>query len=126
MTHLGGRRMDRRQFLKHGCWWAAGMAGLAMSPAGWVWAEGRRPPPPTAGRIALIVDDIGFSVRQAECFLRLRLPLTFSILPRLPYSAHLAQAIGDQGHDVMLHQPMYGSQLRHGSNLRAGNGHTAL
>lgn len=98
--------MNRRQFLRHGCWWAAGMAGLAMSPAGRVWAAGRRPPPPTAGRIALIVDDIGFSVRQAECFLRLRLPLTFSILPRLPYSAHLAQAIGDQGHDVMLHQPM--------------------
>jgi len=57
-------------------------------------------------RIALIIDDIGYSIPRARQFLRLNIPVTFSVLPRVPHSRELAREIADQGHDVMLHQPM--------------------
>jgi polysaccharide deacetylase 2 family uncharacterized protein YibQ len=57
-------------------------------------------------RIALIIDDIGNSLTQAHRFLRLNIPITFSVLPRLRYSYLLAKEIQKDGHDVMLHQPM--------------------
>jgi len=58
------------------------------------------------GRIALIIDDIGFSIPRAQQFLDLDLPITFSILPRLHYSQVLAHEIHEQGHEILLHQPM--------------------
>lgn len=64
-------------------------------------------------QIALIIDDIGYSVARARWFLDLNIPITFSILPRVPFSRELADEIADHGHDVMLHQPMepYNSRL---------------
>ncbi len=66
--------------------------------------------PPIEGslrpRIALIIDDIGYSYRRARQFLKLDLPLTFSILPKLPKSHQLAIEISDHGREIMLHQPM--------------------
>lgn len=57
-------------------------------------------------RIALIIDDIGSSVERARKFLKINAPITFSILPCLSHSFHLAGEIHDSGHQVMLHQPM--------------------
>ncbi len=57
-------------------------------------------------RIALIIDDIGFSETRLDSFLEIGAPLTFSILPKLPMSAQLAEKIHREGHEVMLHQPM--------------------
>jgi polysaccharide deacetylase 2 family uncharacterized protein YibQ len=107
----GLRHMNRRQFL--GCagyWWGGALLGWwAWPPVRAVAAERR----PTVGQIALIIDDIGFAVSQADRFLELRLPLSFSILPQLPHSQRSAQAIHREGHDIMLHQPMepYDSRL---------------
>lgn len=56
--------------------------------------------------IALIIDDIGHSLSHARQFLKLGVPITFSILPRLVYSYDLAVEIYDKGHEIMLHQPM--------------------
>jgi polysaccharide deacetylase 2 family uncharacterized protein YibQ len=56
--------------------------------------------------IALIIDDIGYSISRARNFLNLNIPLTFSILPRLTHSHPLAAEIHDKGHEIMLHQPM--------------------
>ncbi len=63
--------------------------------------------------IALIIDDIGFSFSRARQFLELRVPMTFSILPRLEKSHDLAHEIRSEGHEIMLHQPMepYNSEL---------------
>jgi len=63
--------------------------------------------------IALIIDDIGYSISRAREFLSLNIPVTFSILPRVPHSRELAVEISDHGHEVMLHQPMqpYDSSL---------------
>jgi len=57
-------------------------------------------------RIALIIDDIGFSRSHARQFLNLGVPITFAILPRLVYSYELALEIHDNGHEILLHQPM--------------------
>ena len=57
-------------------------------------------------RIALIIDDIGFSFSRTRLFLDLKVPITFSILPRLFHSRDLAYEIHDKGHEIMLHQPM--------------------
>ena len=57
-------------------------------------------------RIALIIDDIGFSRSLARQFLNLGVPITFAILPRLIYSYDLALEIHDNGHEILLHQPM--------------------
>jgi polysaccharide deacetylase 2 family uncharacterized protein YibQ len=56
--------------------------------------------------MAIIIDDIGNSLDRAREFLAMGAPLTFSILPRLPYSSLLAGEIAASGQEVMLHQPM--------------------
>jgi hypothetical protein len=57
-------------------------------------------------RIALIIDDIGYSGAIARQFAQLDLPLTFSILPRLDHSRELAVELQSRGYEIMLHQPM--------------------
>jgi polysaccharide deacetylase 2 family uncharacterized protein YibQ len=59
-----------------------------------------------APRIAFIIDDIGSSISRAQAFLDLKMPMTFSILPKLQYSDLLAEEINEQGQEIMLHQPM--------------------
>jgi polysaccharide deacetylase 2 family uncharacterized protein YibQ len=59
-----------------------------------------------APRIAFIIDDIGSSISRAQAFLDLKMPITFSILPKLQYSDILAEEIYEQGQEIMLHQPM--------------------
>lgn len=63
--------------------------------------------------IALIIDDIGYSASRARNFLKLNIPITFSVLPRLTNSHILAAEIHNKGHEIMLHQPMepYNSHL---------------
>jgi len=63
--------------------------------------------------IALIIDDIGYSIPRARDFLNLNIPITYSVLPRLTHSYNLAVEIHDKGHEIMLHQPMepFNSQL---------------
>lgn len=65
---------------------------------------------PCGPKMALIIDDIGHSRQMAHRFLELPIPITFSILPRLPFSLSLADTIHDLGHEIMLHQPMEPNQ----------------
>jgi polysaccharide deacetylase 2 family uncharacterized protein YibQ len=60
----------------------------------------------TKPRLALIIDDIGASLSHAKFFLELNVPMTFAVLPRLPVSEESAFLIHNQGHEIMLHQPM--------------------
>ena len=105
--------MDRRKFLSKS---SAFLVGTLLGLPGFTKAfafpepEGDSSPHP---RIALIIDDIGFSVNRAKRFLDFDVPITFSILPRLPRSHHLASMICYEGQEIMLHQPMepYNSSL---------------
>ncbi|MBN1906257.1 MAG: divergent polysaccharide deacetylase family protein [Deltaproteobacteria bacterium] len=60
----------------------------------------------TNPKIAIIIDDIGFSKDRLYEFLDIGACLTFSILPKLPMSAPLAEKIHSFGYEIMLHQPM--------------------
>jgi len=98
--------MNRREFLCKSGYVIAGTlisAGSFSRVCACDDQENGFPPQP---RIALIIDDIGYSVPLARSFLQLNIPLSFSILPRLPYSRELSAEIRGRGHDVMLHQPM--------------------
>jgi len=57
-------------------------------------------------RLAVIIDDIGYSRSLAKRFWDLQVPLTFAVLPRLEKSRDLAEEIHARGHEIMLHQPM--------------------
>lgn len=64
-------------------------------------AEARAP------RLALIIDDFGYSHgATAEAFLELDVDLTISVLPGEAYSRRLAKEIRAAGKDLLLHLPM--------------------
>ena len=94
--------MNRRKFLiKSATFFAGSLLGLnSYSRA---IASDRSTIRP---KIALIIDDIGFSRKRLSNFLEIGIPITFSILPRLEKSTALAEEIHSEGHEVMLHQPM--------------------
>lgn len=62
--------------------------------------DGQRP------RVAIIVDDIGQHKEPIDRLLKLEGPLTFAILPNLPYSKYAAEKAHARGWDVILHLPM--------------------
>lgn len=64
-------------------------------------------------KIAVIVDDVGYDIKNAIRLLELRRPMTISIFPQLKYSRHIAELAHDMGFEVMMHLPMdSGKRLR--------------
>lgn len=57
-------------------------------------------------RVAIVIDDLGQNMEAARDLMRLRSPLTFSVMPRLPFSRQTAEAAHQAGIEVMLHLPM--------------------
>jgi hypothetical protein len=94
--------MDRRAFLLKSLGWT--LAGFAGSSSFFkALAMGRRP---YDARMAIIIDDIGSSRSHADAFLRISSNLTYAVLPHLPRSVELAHTIHEDGHEILLHQPM--------------------
>ncbi|NOX97746.1 MAG: divergent polysaccharide deacetylase family protein [Nitrospirae bacterium] len=60
-------------------------------------------PPP---RVALIIDDLGYSLRAAKPLLDIKYPLTLSILPGLRYSVSLAKRMSQPPFEATLHLPL--------------------
>lgn len=70
-----------------------------------------RPPPSSEipkgkGKIAIVLDDWGYSVKQMPLLESIRQPVTVAVLPGLPYSTQVAQRAHFNGDEVILHQPM--------------------
>jgi len=98
--------MDRRGFLfKSASLMAGSLFGLNSFSKALAFGEHLNKPF-FQPRIALIIDDIGYSLSRARQFLELEVPITFSILPHLANSHELAMKIHGKGHEIMLHQPM--------------------
>ncbi|RUM37053.1 MAG: hypothetical protein DSY57_04750 [Desulfobulbus sp.] len=57
-------------------------------------------------RIALIIDDMGYHRQIGQRLLALDLNLTFSFLPKAPYTEKQEEQAWEKGHDVLLHLPM--------------------
>lgn len=58
------------------------------------------------GTVAIIVDDMGSSMKEVNELMAIKLPLTFSIIPGLAKGKEVAQAAQANGYLVMIHIPM--------------------
>jgi hypothetical protein len=102
--------MNRRTFLLNSTSILfGGLLGLDGLSRAFCFSDWKEKPLP---RIAIIIDDIGFSRSLARRFLDLEVPITFAILPKLERSIDLAEEIHAQGHEIMLHQPMEAHNCR--------------
>ena len=63
-------------------------------------------PPDGIPRIAIIIDDLGQDRHMAQKFLDLPGPLTFSVLPHLPHTRDVVEAVHAKKWEVMVHLPM--------------------
>ena len=57
-------------------------------------------------KIALVIDDWGYNNKVLRKALDLKIPITFAILPRLPYSTKIANRVNSSGHEAILHLPL--------------------
>lgn len=74
-------------------------------------------------RIAIIIDDLGYSLYLGQQAVELPGEVTYSVLPQLPYSRVIAQRAHKHGKEIMLHMPM---QATDGRALGPGGLHRAL
>ncbi len=98
--------MHRRAFIR---------MALRWSLTGWLGLSGALTMPlgarastvlPSFARIALIIDDVGFSRSVIKPLMAIPADLTYSILPHLQFSNLLAHEIHSHGFEILLHQPM--------------------
>ncbi|NIW15331.1 MAG: hypothetical protein GWN31_15705, partial [Candidatus Thorarchaeota archaeon] len=57
-------------------------------------------------KIVIIVDDLGMNKKPIDQLLEIPAPITFAVLPNLPYSKYAAEKADKKGWDVILHMPM--------------------
>jgi len=62
---------------------------------------GPRPP-----RVAILIDDMGGSLKRLRELLELDAPITIAVLPHLRHSREVSRIAGMSGRDVLLHLPM--------------------
>jgi polysaccharide deacetylase 2 family uncharacterized protein YibQ len=70
-------------------------------------------------KISLIIDDLGYERDLAISFLRLDLPLSFSVLPLAPYTKTIVSEANKRGRELILHLPM---EPRNYPSLNPGSG----
>jgi hypothetical protein len=56
--------------------------------------------------VAIVIDDLGNNDVDYRPFLEIGYPLTFAILPSLPFSQEIAKELSNHGREVMLHLPL--------------------
>lgn len=62
--------------------------------------------PKGKGKIAIVLDDWGYTLKNVPALSAIRGPVTVAVLPNLPHSAAVARAAHAHGHEVILHMPM--------------------
>lgn len=58
------------------------------------------------GSVAIIIDDMGASPKEAQALLGIDLPLTFSVIPSLAHAREVAEQGHRGGAEIMVHMPM--------------------
>ncbi|MCM8783356.1 MAG: divergent polysaccharide deacetylase family protein [Candidatus Omnitrophica bacterium] len=57
-------------------------------------------------KVAIVIDDFGYNIRNIDSWLNFDRPITFSILPNLSYSTQIASLANDKGREIILHLPL--------------------
>ena len=57
-------------------------------------------------KIAIVIDDFGYSLKNLDTLFGLEVPVTISILPNLPYSGKIAEKAARHNYEVILHLPL--------------------
>lgn len=62
--------------------------------------------PAMAADLAVVVDDLGYSVQRADRVMALPVQVTLALLPFAPETPAIARLARRSGHEIILHQPM--------------------
>ena len=74
---------------------------LAFTRAAEGSAKGKR------AKVAIVIDDFGSEEsKDAECIFKIGHPLTFAVMPNLPYTVEHAKRAAELGYSVIVHLPM--------------------
>ena len=57
-------------------------------------------------QVVIIIDDLGYNGQNYRSFLEIGYPLTFAVLPALPYSEKIAHEARAKNREVLLHLPL--------------------
>jgi len=79
--------------------------------------------PPSAPRLAIILDDLGSDRAAAEAIFALPYPLTISVLPNHDHSTEIANEAHRRGYQVMLHLPMQSIANENSRGAGIASGH---
>lgn len=60
----------------------------------------------TKAKLALIIDDFGYTQAPIAAYAKISRPLTFAVLPNHPYSIEAAKEGANNGQQIILHLPM--------------------
>ncbi|MDX8388798.1 MAG: divergent polysaccharide deacetylase family protein [Ghiorsea sp.] len=77
-------------------------------------------------QLALIIDDVGYSLKPLRRLLELPFTLTISILPDAPHAAEAARMAYQHGAKVMLHMPMQTSNPKYQQKMEKFYLHTGM
>ena len=102
MIHKSPGEWGRRQWLGIACV-VLGVAATVGAVLSWRHRRAAAPPGP---RIAIVLDDWGYSTRNVPALQQLRQAVTLSVLPRLRYSETVARTGRAAGCEIILHLPM--------------------
>lgn len=72
-------------------------------------------------KIVIIVDDLGLNKNPIDELLKIPAPITFAVLPNLPYSKYAAEKAEKKGWDVILHMPMEPKESSGYTGIDAGD-----
>jgi len=63
-------------------------------------------PQKVSGKLAIIIDDLGFKTEVIDQLLEMKMPLTYSFLPELKHTRELAEKVHQAGGEILVHMPM--------------------
>jgi hypothetical protein len=111
VRHLGGKVESGTEDLR------TGETTLTYSISGKMLGKIRLIPDPAltrhAGKIAIIIDDLGYTTGEVVTgLLKLKIPVTYSIIPGVKFSKEIAERLHNTGKSVMIHLPMQALERR--------------